>query len=122
MGPKAGELGTLPFADKLGANGVNVIMRLEPIADAQQEAVWRDRVEHEWDPRYHFVGHIDLAADEIASLLPGSTRAQEGMPQSFVTPGLSRTPQPAIITMAAQVDTHEFDAQVAFIEHLSTPE
>ncbi|MFA3920510.1 hypothetical protein [Ruegeria hyattellae] len=39
MGPKSGELGTLPFAQTQGANGITVFMRLEPIADAQQEVL-----------------------------------------------------------------------------------
>lgn len=113
MGPTAGEFSALPYTETPDATGTTVSMRLEPIADARQEAVWRDRVEHEWDPRFHFVGHVDLAAGEIAGLLAGPTGAQEGSLQAL---GKSRPPQPATISLAAEVEMQEIDAQEAFTD------
>lgn len=116
LGPRLGEFGVLPYGETPPAGDITVSLRLEPIADVEQEALWRDRVEHEWDPRYHFVGYFDLAADGVASLLENPSFAQSVSPQAFARPDFKRT-QPASISMAAQVDTREFDAQAAFIRH-----
>jgi hypothetical protein len=117
LGPSDGAIGALPYAETPPADGVTVSMWLEPIADAGQKALWRDQVEHEWTPEYHFIGHLDLAAEEIAVLLPDAARNSDDPAQLLGIPGLQSRSRPASISMVAQADRRDFDAQAAFIDH-----
>lgn len=118
MASAVGAPGTWPYAELPPADGIRLSMRLEPIDDSQQEAEWRDRVEHEWAPGYHFVGHIDMAADGVADLLPNPPPAQGDETLSdLASLGVQPAPEPATISMATQIETREIDAQTAFIGH-----
>ncbi|MDU9006931.1 hypothetical protein [Sedimentitalea todarodis] len=118
MGPSESRLGTWPYSEAPPADGIRVSMRLEPIANPQQELIWRDRVDHEWRPEYQFVGHIDMAANGIAKLLPNPTRPQGAVLPINPTPfGALRPSEPATISMVTPVEISTFDAQSAFIDY-----